>query len=112
LDFKVGEQMGDDTGVRSESESRTLMGGLAGDVASCFGFLKRGRGGGRGFMGSCVDVEGENSEAVALDRRVTELLGFNGILFFPRFEREVLRCSRVELSSSELSVSSEKLAMA
>ena len=106
--------MGDDSGVRSESESRTLLEGLVGDVdvANCVEFLKR-RGVGRGFMG-LVDVEGasDNSEAVAFDGRVTELLGFNGVLLFPRFDWLTLPRTRGELSSSEPSVSSEKLVMA
>lgn len=108
--------MGDDSGVRSESESRTLLEGLAGDVdvANCVEFLKRGRGVGRGFMGLGVDVEGasDNSEAVAFDGRATELLGFNGVLLFPRFDWLTLPRTRGELSSSEPSVSSEKLVMA
>lgn len=114
LGFRIGEQMGDDAGVRSESEPRTLLERIAGGVTGCFGFSVRGRGTRRGLTGSCAEVEGENFEPVALtgNGRVMELLGFNGVLPFPRCEWLTLACNRGEPSSSEPSVSSEKLAIA
>jgi hypothetical protein len=99
--------MGDDTGVRSESESCTLAEGSADGDTICFCFFERGLRVGRAdVIGPCADTEGEKLVG-GLPVSDTELLGFNGDLFFPRFEDLIFAFGVNVLSSPEPSVSSE-----